>query len=552
VPHVRRAGQEVEAHRAPELQGELLAPQGDLLALLAAARQQTNGLGRRAARVTARLGLSRQRQEVAACRAAAHAQAHAAPSQAVGHGAQGHRQVRLVVRERTHGRPAQRLERVGHALTQQIAAEHAAVEEHRVGQRHALAHGLLRQLLVARQERGQVARHGGVGGIGQAQLHQAPGAPQRARVARDLGEEAIEHAGPNLVAHQARAQRGPDQLAAGAQHRDRQRLGGVGRQQPLLRATALVHQLGEAQRAQRALGAQLGLTALGQQEVHVVAAQHEVVAHGDARHARAALAPLHANEGEVRGAPAAVHHHHQLHLAECRVERAAVLAQEAVERGQRLLHQAHLRQSGQLRGGERERARGLVERRGHRQHHLLVGQRVAWVLGVPGPAHVGQVAGRGLHRRDLGHLGRRAPGQDRRAAVHGAVAQPALGAGHQPRGHARAQLEGQRAEHTWRAVRVQRARFGQLFLGGLVARRRQARTGGHLPGGHPLRQREHLRARQHALARRERVGEGHHRVGGAEVDAHYESRCHRARSVATRPARDKPLIQCGEKEHATP
>jgi hypothetical protein len=161
-PHVRRAGHaRWKRTGCPSFSENVLAPQHDLLALLAAAREQTDGLGR-----TRSLGslpglVSCRRAPGSSC--APSRRPRAGPRRA----ARGRRPRRRRAtarsgsscRERAHGRdPAQRLERVGHA-------RHAAASLRKTPPLKSTASGsgtpsptaspLLRQLLVARDERGR-------------------------------------------------------------------------------------------------------------------------------------------------------------------------------------------------------------------------------------------------------------------------------------------------------------------------------------------------------------------------------------------------------------
>ena len=96
--------------------------------------------------------------------------------------------------------------------------------------------------------------------------------------------------------------------------------------------------------------------------------------------------------------------------------------------------------AGQARGLDGERARALVERGGHGEHDVLLGQRRVGEVRVPRRLHMGQIAGAGRHGRDLGDVLGRAPGQDGRRAVHTGVREPALGAADQTSRHLGAQL----------------------------------------------------------------------------------------------------------------
>ena len=204
--------------------------------------------------------------------------------------------------------------------------------------------------------------------------------------------------------------------------------------------------------------------------------------------------------------------------------------QPVVQRRLRLFKQAHVGQASLARGGQRQRARAFVKRRGHGQHQLLLLQRASRKAPVPRRAHIAQIAGTGLDRRDLDHLVGRAPRQDGRLTINRAVRQPALGAGHQPARHLRAQLARPLAKDDRRlagivSLRVGRPRqpqraSGQLARGGVIAHRRQQRQRGDFAGRHQLRNVKQRNVRRPgALARACQRRISHHGVRGAQVDA---------------------------------
>ena len=172
-----------------------------------------------------------------------------------------------------------------------------------------------------------------------------------------------------------------------------------------------------------------------QRQIHVVAAEHQVLAHGGAREGRQRVRTrlFHADQREVGGATAYVDHEHQASVLQLRVELLALQNQPVVEGGLGFFQQVDLRQTGQLRGLQRQRTRALVKRRRNREHHDLLCQRSVGMCGVPRGLHVCEVAGRSLYRRNLVYVFRRAPGQDGGGAIHAIVREPALGAGHQTR-----------------------------------------------------------------------------------------------------------------------
>ena len=185
-----------------------------------------------------------------------------------------------------------------------------------------------------------------------------------------------------------------------------------------------------------ALGQLLRSTEVREREVHVVAAEQEVVAHGDARQLERPALVGHRDQAEVGGAAADVAHERDVADPHELAPVLGVGLEPVVERRLRLLEQRHVRQPGLPRGLHGELARHGVEARRDRQHHLLVLQRQRGIAlrdrVLPRLAQVPEDARRGLERRDLFHVVARAPRQDRRAPVHVGVAEPALRRGHEP------------------------------------------------------------------------------------------------------------------------
>ncbi|GAB1461918.1 hypothetical protein MASR2M50_36930 [Thauera sp.] len=573
----------MEAHRLAEAQREAALGERDLGAGFGAAWQYAD----RARGLAALL----QHQEVAACRAAADARAQAgAPGahEGEGHRAAGHGEIGGVVVQHARRRATPVREQLFQAGGDRVGAEHAAVEQQGVGDGVrgggavgggsvctgagaracvAVAVCLRRQaerrtrdLGVAAQEGGEVAADRRVGGIGQTELDDR-GAPAPGRlVRRDQGQEAVHHEAQDLVAAQLGRARRADQARPGAEQGDLDLFRRVRGEQLLLRHAAALHQLRELGGGQAfAAREQALLHQVGERQVHVVAAQHQVVADADAGQARrrdAVRGGLDLDQGEVGGAAADVAHQQQAGLRERGGELFAVAEQPVVEGGLRLLQQAQARQAGEAGGLQGERACALVEGGGHREHDVLVFERGFGVPPAPRRAHVGEVARARHHRRNLGHVLGRAPGQDGGAAIDAGVRQPALGAGHRAPGHLGAELasilpDHRRADHRG-LVRLiepgeicgQAQRGGvELARGGVVAHRGQQRARGELAAADELLDLQYLDA---VLAG---SGEGDHGVAGAEVDADGVARRHarglrprrcRARRTAPSSARCRP------------
>ena len=224
--------------------------------------------------------------------------------------APGHGQVeRRIGQHERLPRVCRRVEPVAHHLEQPLAQrrrlEDAAVEQdrRRRGGRPRRPCGW------RREKRGQVAGDGRVADVGQAHLVQAgAGAAQRLGVARHHREEAVED---DLAAHRrasASVQRAADDLPAAAHDRDGVR--GRRRSAPSSASLACRHacvSMPYWAASSRPAPGSLRLDELGQGQVHVVAAQQQVIADRLADEGQFALLLDGLDQAEVAGAAADVH-----------------------------------------------------------------------------------------------------------------------------------------------------------------------------------------------------------------------------------------------------
>ena len=269
-----------------------------------------------------------------------------------------------------------------------------------------------------------MAGDGGVAGVRQAELHQ-PGAARAGGVADvDPGQEAVDQQRAHFVAAQLHREAGADQPAAATQQRYRRTFWRIGRQQHFLGGAATLHQLRQAagrQLLRRLAGLgrlQPRLGGVRQHQVHVVAAQHQVLADADALQHRFAMFDLHADQAEVGGAAADVGHQDQPALRQVLRQRGTMPVQPVMQRCLRFLDQVQPRQSGQPCRFQRQRPGAFVERGGNGEDQILPLQRCAGKTRIPGASDMGQIAGAGRQRRDFLHIVRSAPRQDGCAAVH--------------------------------------------------------------------------------------------------------------------------------------
>ena len=256
----------------------------------------------------------------------------------------------------------------------------------------------------------------------------------------------------------------------------------------------------------------------------------------DARdlHAGARVAARDADQGQVgRPSPDVTDQDQRLPLRsfdERGHPRFAGAVHPVVERGGRLFEQAR-REPDRVGGLEGELARGLVERRGDGEHHLLLGERRLWMGGVPRAAHVLEVAGARIDRRDPRRFGFRidgpgAPRQDRRAAIDRAVSEPTL--------RRRDLAAGDLGAAPLRVLAADpgsvAARIGQAFrVDRGVERRGEHRARGDLGRGDELGNREDL-----GLEVAPRGCEGDDGVRRAEIDSDEEG-SHHARVLSALP-----------------
>ena len=183
---------------------------------------------------------------------------------------------------------------------------------------------------------------------------------------------------------------------------------------------------------------ELARHAIGQGQVHVVAAEQDVLAHGHALQLEVAVALKHGDQRQVGGAAAHVHDEDDVAIAHLLAPVAAAGLDPAVQRGLGFLQQREVVEARGLAGLGRELARGGVERGGNGDGDVLGVEGLLGMGLLPGPAQVRQIADGGRQRRDALYLGRRIGRQQGAAAVHAGVAQPALGTGHQAYGRGRA------------------------------------------------------------------------------------------------------------------
>ena len=132
-----------------------------------------------------------------------------------------------------------------------------------------------------------------------------------------------------------------------------------------------------------------------QRQVHVVAAEQDVIADRDALEREVAVALADRDQREVGGAAADVAHQHDVADAQLPAPAVARAVDPRVEGGLRLLEQRDVREAGGVRRLQRQLARHRVERRRHGEEDVLAFERERRVGGrearVPRPSQMPEV-----------------------------------------------------------------------------------------------------------------------------------------------------------------
>ena len=177
--------------------------------------------------------------------------------------------------------------------------------------------------------------------------------------------------------------------------------------------------------------ASLPRTAWAKRQVHVVAAEQDVLAYGHALQVQIAVLLRHLDQTEVGGAAAHVADQDRLADLHLLTPVALVGRQPGVERGLRLFQQRESVQPRHLRRLHGQFAGNGVEGGRHGQVDGLPLQPGRWVvlrhLIVPGVTQMCKETRDRFHRREPARVVGRIPGQDGLRAVHAAVGEPRLG-----------------------------------------------------------------------------------------------------------------------------
>ena len=290
-----------------------------------------------------------------------------------------------------------------------------------------------------------------------------------------------------------------------------------------------------------------------EREVHVVAAEQDVIADRDALEREVAVVLADEDQAEIGRAAADVAHEQQVADAELPPPALARAVDPRIAGGLRLLEQRHAREAGLGRGAKRQLARLFVERCRHGDQHVLPVERQCRLFRseacIPRLPEMLQVARRRGNRRELRHLLRRAPRQNRRRAARAGIRQPRFGRRDEARRVLGSALPRQLTDdpprsgvvRPWKAETVSR----KIELAGDVEEGRQQRPLGDLSRVHELRDRQDL-DRGRVFARQ--IGARHRGVGRTEIDPDAVS-CFTSHMCSTR-ARFRPGATIGAARRA--
>ena len=431
-------------------------------------------------------------------------------------------------------------EQVEHALADGFGFENAAVEEDGAGLE--VAAGLLADeggegfagfdvLQAAGEETGEVLADDRIGRVGQAEFLEGG----TAGFERDVGdaghfEETVEH---DLLEGRAvelgREGAGEEAGAAGrdgdgglvergvGKEGDFRDAGGVdeGEELPVVDGFSGVFEL--------------GAQGVGEREVHVVAAEQEVLADADAFEREISAARRDGDEAEIRGAAADVADEHDVAGADLGAPIGSGLGGPGVERGLRFFEQDDVGQARGFGGFVGEVSGDFVEGGGDGEDDLALGEVPIAALGGFGVEksffEMCQVAAGAFEGGEFSFDGG-SPRQDRLAGIDVGIGEPGFRRGDEAVGNQGAVLAGEMADDP--GVGRPRQFHG---VGGKFLRIRDVERGGERRHFADLVRREDLGdfddGRVSGLEIRDRDGA----VAGAEVDAEAELETHGERGL---------------------
>ena len=272
---------------------------------------------------------------------------------------------------------------------------------------------------------------------------------------------------------------------------------------------------------------ELRLQRVGQREIHVVAAEKNVLADADALDLKVAVLAGDRDQAEVRRASADVAHEHDVARADLLAPVAARLRGPCVKCRLRFLEQHDFSEARGLGRVGGQRARDFIERRRHREHDLARGEipfAALRALGVEKAlAQVFEVAPRTVERGEPRLLDVRFPWQHGLLRIGVKVRQPRFRRRDEAVRHERAMLAREMADDG--RVRFRRPRQPHGVLRKLVRMRHVERRGQRRFFTRLIRA-EHLRDLDDLRATALKLLDGRRAVARAEVNAEAELRLH--------------------------
>ena len=176
---------------------------------------------------------------------------------------------------------------------------------------------------------------------------------------------------------------------------------------------------------------QLHLQGIGQRQIHVVAAEQDVVADRDAVQQQVAVLFGHGNQRQVGRAAADIHHEDDIARFDLLAPASFTALYPAVQSGLGLFQQHRLPQPHGMRGLHGQFACRGIEGGRDSDDEFLFTQRRLGETRIPGITQMPQIEPGGFQRRHARHLFRSLDRQDCGPAVDAAVAEPTLRARNQ-------------------------------------------------------------------------------------------------------------------------
>ena len=266
----------------------------------------------------------------------------------------------------------------------QTLAQHISLHDPAVKQQRGRMHKAMRTVrgAVLGQEFCQMAGDRRVGGVGQPHLLKTDPPVRLGSLGNTVpGKEPIDQTGFDFLVAQVRADTAANHPTAASENCDGMTLGVLGLEQILFCRPAALAQSAKLPGVELgALSGEALLDAVGQAQVHIVAAEEDVVADRDPFEHQ--LASLFRYRDQAQIGRSSTHIAHQDHIPDPDVFAPPVTSRlnPGVARGLGFFEQAHRRQAGLLGSLDGQLASRRIKRGRHGQKDLLVLQSVVWIV----------------------------------------------------------------------------------------------------------------------------------------------------------------------------